>query len=529
MKRRTRSSTARSAAARRATDDRFCEACGAASRAPATPRRRWARTGSSRSRPTRRGERPRPGAHRGTRTPTPSPLEDQAVVAVVCDGVSSSTAGDVAARVAADAAGQRARRPDAAPTPPATLTGAIETRVAGRRRGRVVTDARPAAPSTTIVAATWRGGVRSRSPVSATAAPTGSTTTSRVRLTRDDSWAEDQVRSGGCAPTRRSLDRAGAHDHRLARRPTRPTHAPAVVSFRPVRRGRLLLCSDGLWNSWPEPDDLAELVLRVGRPPRRSTSRRALHRSRRRRRRPRQHHRRRGRRLPRPHRAREGLMTTFSASVHQNQFLAVGASRSTRWCGSPRPGAAAATARPRPHRHAARSSSSTSPAPWPCPSRSSRRRSRPRSPPSTASRTARRSASSPGATRCGSPIPATGARGRRRRDPRRRQGRGRNLRAGGGTAIGAWLQRAANMFAIGTGRDPPRDPHDRRPEPERDAGGAGGGDRGVRPIGSSATAAASATTGRSTSSGPSPPPCSAASTSSPMPPTPMPSPPTSSA
>ena len=43
-----------------------------------------------------------------------------------------------------------------------------------------------------------------------------------------------------------------------------PRLVPTVTSFRPERPGRLLLCSDGLWNSWPEPDDLAALVLDTG-------------------------------------------------------------------------------------------------------------------------------------------------------------------------------------------------------------------------------------------------------------------------
>ena len=42
--------------------------------------------------------------------------------------------------------------------------------------------------------------------------------------------------------------------------PDAPDDPPQVVALHPSERGLLVLCSDGLWNYTPEPDQLARLV-----------------------------------------------------------------------------------------------------------------------------------------------------------------------------------------------------------------------------------------------------------------------------
>ena len=245
--------------ATRATD-RFCEACGAGFEHPdPAPPVGKDRIEQNLVRLAAVSDRGR--VHSRNEDAYDIALEDQAVVAVVCDGVSSSTAGDVAARVAADAAG-RALQAGRGADPTATLLGAIET-ARQAVAGVAWSPMRDlAAPSTTIVAATCAAGL-------ITVAGLGDSRAywiddeEPVRLTRDDSWAEDQVTIGRLRPDEALLD-ARAHMITAWLGIDAPTHPPTVVSFRPVRRGRLLLCSDGLWNSWPEPDDLAELVFESG-------------------------------------------------------------------------------------------------------------------------------------------------------------------------------------------------------------------------------------------------------------------------
>ncbi len=149
-----------------------------------------------------------------------------AVVAVVCDGVSSSARPDQASLVAAEAA------------LPVLVTAAIA-------RGYEVT-------------LCWLGD--SRAYWLAESAPE-----SRP-LTRDDSVAGGMVAAG-------LVDEAAAmaspHAHVLTRwlggeeadLADDPERAPHVERFAPPGAGSLLICSDGLWNYRPEAADLAALAL----------------------------------------------------------------------------------------------------------------------------------------------------------------------------------------------------------------------------------------------------------------------------
>jgi serine/threonine protein phosphatase PrpC len=85
------------------------------------------------------------------------------------------------------------------------------------------------------------------------------------KLTVDDSWAEAEVESG-----RMTEDQAEAdpRSHAITRwvGADAPALDPQVVSLRPEGPGRLLLCSDGLWNYAPSLAEMAALVDRQPEP-----------------------------------------------------------------------------------------------------------------------------------------------------------------------------------------------------------------------------------------------------------------------
>jgi serine/threonine protein phosphatase PrpC len=191
--------------------------------------------------------------------------EGPVVVAVVCDGVSSSPRPDEASQVAAQAA--------------------LPVLMAAVREGRDLIEASKAAvtasresvaqlhePSHDTSATTF---------VSAIAAPglvtlcwlgdsraywlTLPESESR-QLTRDDSVAGGMVEAGLATE---AAAMASPHAHVLTRwlggdaadLDGDPKRAPHVEQYSPPSGGSLLLCSDGLWNYLPEAGDLAELAL----------------------------------------------------------------------------------------------------------------------------------------------------------------------------------------------------------------------------------------------------------------------------
>jgi serine/threonine protein phosphatase PrpC len=188
-----------------------------------------------------------------------------AVVAVVCDGVSSSARPDQASLVAAEAslpvlvAAVRAG---------SDLGEASLAAVAAARQA--VADLQGAGgdtSATTFVSAVARGYEvtlcwlgDSRAYWLAESAPES------LPLTRDDSVAGGMVAAG-------LVDEAAAmaspHAHVLTRwlggeeadLADDPERAPHIERFAPPGAGSLLICSDGLWNYRPEAADLAALAL----------------------------------------------------------------------------------------------------------------------------------------------------------------------------------------------------------------------------------------------------------------------------
>ncbi len=186
--------------------------------------------------------------------------------AVVCDGVSSASAGDAAARHAARAAGELLARAIADPAKDmreATVEAIDAARAAVQRTpwtSRVDRDM----PSCTLVSAVWRDGEFVVGWVGDSRGYwlTGDGAT---QLTTDDSWAQAQIAEGLL-----SAEQA-AHDPRFhsithwvgADAPERP---PQLIALRPDGAGRLILCTDGLWNYLSNPAELAKLVGAVGEP-----------------------------------------------------------------------------------------------------------------------------------------------------------------------------------------------------------------------------------------------------------------------
>jgi serine/threonine protein phosphatase PrpC len=240
-----------------ARDDRFCEACGSMLGAEAEstqiPRHDQRVVAD---------ERVAAGvSHRGVVHPRNEDamrvvVDGDLVVAVVCDGVSSSMNPEVASRVAADAAASTLATRDG---------GDAEARVA-RALGdaqHAVTyvpwsrDPRTGAPACTIAVAVWDG-------ERVVVANVGDSRVywlgadAAVLLTEDDSWLQEQL-DLGADPRLVELDR-NAHAITRWLGLDAPEAPYRVATFVPTTPGRVIACSDGLWNYAPDADELAQLV-----------------------------------------------------------------------------------------------------------------------------------------------------------------------------------------------------------------------------------------------------------------------------
>jgi serine/threonine protein phosphatase PrpC len=245
--------------------DTFCEACGAEIAAA----RDAARHHNAIDRGTVAGITDRGLVHRRNDDAVHVESTGTGAVLAVCDGVSASTGPEVAAQVAAEELGRSVaealrRGPDSTDgwDPEGVVREAI-----GRAVDTVVAipwmdDGSRDAPSCTVVLAVWDG-------ADLTVGWLGDSRAYWVdedgcrQLTVDHSWAEEQVSAG-------RLDRASADADSRAHAITRWAGADAppgpcpIASLRPRQPGRVIVCTDGLWNYAPMPDDLARLVVAHG-------------------------------------------------------------------------------------------------------------------------------------------------------------------------------------------------------------------------------------------------------------------------
>ena len=81
----------------------------------------------------------------------------------------------------------------------------------------------------------------------------------RAQLTVDDSFAEEGIAKGLLTPEQAAKS-PFLHSITHWVGPDAPERPPRTVSLRPDRPGRLVLCTDGLWNYAPSADELARLI-----------------------------------------------------------------------------------------------------------------------------------------------------------------------------------------------------------------------------------------------------------------------------
>jgi serine/threonine protein phosphatase PrpC len=182
-----------------------------------------------------------------------------AVVAVVCDGISTSAHPDQASLAAARAGAD-------------VLVAAVRTGgdplTASRAAVRAAADAvaRLAVPTGDLPSSTFVSAVLHSDAVTvcwlgdSRAYWLADRTSAAEQLTRDDSVAAEMV-ADGLLSEADAL--ASAQSHVVTRWIGADVSDPAphVVRFEPSGPGAVLLCSDGLWNYQPEPAKLAELAL----------------------------------------------------------------------------------------------------------------------------------------------------------------------------------------------------------------------------------------------------------------------------
>jgi len=187
------------------------------------------------------------------------------VVAVVCDGVSSSPRGDEASQAAAQAALPVLL---AAVQEGGDLAEASRAAVmAGRQSVAALQEPAHDTSATTFLSVVarphdvtlcWLGDSRAywlAQPASES-----------LQLTRDDSVAGGMIEAGLASE---EAAMASPHAHVLTRwlgaeaadLSDDPARAPHVERYSPTGTGVLLVCSDGLWNYLPEAADLAQLAL----------------------------------------------------------------------------------------------------------------------------------------------------------------------------------------------------------------------------------------------------------------------------
>jgi PPM family protein phosphatase len=195
--------------------------------------------------------------------------ERPAFVLVVCDGVSSASASDQLAAAAAASAREalvevaRAGPSDDAPD---SIVAAIRT--AHRDACALKLEPEPGKdpPGATIVAAvawpgrvivSWLGDSRAYW-LDADGA---------LALTRDDSWVAEAIAGGelseqeaAASPQAHAITHCIGPLEGLDPADPTPPISPHLYVFSPATAGTLLLCSDGLWNYAPRPDQLAALV-----------------------------------------------------------------------------------------------------------------------------------------------------------------------------------------------------------------------------------------------------------------------------
>jgi serine/threonine protein phosphatase PrpC len=186
--------------------------------------------------------------------------DERHVAVVVCDGISSASAGNIAARDAAHAAGALLARAigDPGRDPETALLDAIHAANEAVVQVEWTTRVERVDPSCTLVSALCRGPEVVIAWVGDSRAYWFDPMQS-IQLTVDDSFAEEGIAKGLLTPEQAAKS-PFLHSITHWVGPDSPERPPRVVTLRPERPGRLVLCTDGLWNYAPGADELARLV-----------------------------------------------------------------------------------------------------------------------------------------------------------------------------------------------------------------------------------------------------------------------------
>ncbi|MDQ4068438.1 MAG: protein phosphatase 2C domain-containing protein [Actinomycetota bacterium] len=174
---------------------------------------------------------------------------DGRVMAVVCDGVSTTARPREAARRAADAALVALRDGSGGDSPGRALDGAYAAATeAVRGLEWTVSGDSAGPPSCTLLAALAvvdRVGLTSVGDCRAFWLPDDG---EPCTLTEDDSWAAERVSAGDMTPEEAYADPRSHGITRWVGDDADPSWEPRRVEFSVPGPGRLILCSDGLWN-----------------------------------------------------------------------------------------------------------------------------------------------------------------------------------------------------------------------------------------------------------------------------------------
>jgi serine/threonine protein phosphatase PrpC len=185
---------------------------------------------------------------------------ERGVAVIVCDGTSTASAGNTAARDAAKAAGavlaDALQQSDRDAT--AAMTEAIQAAAGAVQEVEWTTRTDRVNPSCTLVSALQRGDEVVIGWVGDSRAYWIDAEQTR-QLTVDDSLGQEGIERGMLTPEQAAASPVfHAITHWVG--PDSPERPPRVVSLTPDRPGRLLLCTDGLWNYIPTIPELIEQI-----------------------------------------------------------------------------------------------------------------------------------------------------------------------------------------------------------------------------------------------------------------------------
>ncbi|MGP3970931.1 protein phosphatase 2C domain-containing protein [Streptomyces sp. 6N223] len=200
---------------------------------------------------------------------TALPDGSPAVIAVVCDGVSSSSRPDEASAAAAEAAqeyllqalprgvsGQQAMHDALLSAAHAVADLADESERAHGRNAPACTIVSAVTASGTLTIG-WIGDSRAYwVPIAIDGGPGAG---APARLTEDDSWAAQMVAAGLLSEAEAMADHR-AHAITAWLGADAQEIEPHTASFKPDRPGVVIVCTDGLWNYAESADQMARLV-----------------------------------------------------------------------------------------------------------------------------------------------------------------------------------------------------------------------------------------------------------------------------